>query len=201
MVRAELNDKERVVGILAQAFDTSPGINAIIKNDGKRIFRIKKLMEYAFDTSYLYGDIFLSDDKNACAILRFPERKKNWLKSIWLLLGLTFYSVGFFRIKRILGIEEVRKRIRHTTDPIAYLWFIGVDPVHQGMGVGDRLLNEIIEYSTKMHRPIYLETAIIRNVPWYKKFGFIQFHELDADCRLYFMKRELVKQEAGQILG
>lgn len=189
MVRAKLSDRDVVVNILSKSFDTSPGINAIIKNDKKRLSRIKKLMEYSFDTSFLYGDIFLSEDKNACVIIRYPDTKKKILRSIWLLLWVTFYSIGFLRIKRVLQIEEMRKKIRPDS-PISYIWFIGVEPKYQGKGLGGVLLNEVIEYSTNKGRHIYLETAILRNVPWYRKFGFTKYHEMDGDCKLHFMKRE-----------
>lgn len=49
MLRADYNDKDRVVDILVSSFDDNKSVNYIIKQDTKRTQRIKRLMEYSFD--------------------------------------------------------------------------------------------------------------------------------------------------------
>ena len=75
-----------------------------------------------------------------------------------------------------------------------YLWFIGVDPEHQNEGIGSILLDDIIEDSERKRRPIYLETSTVKNLPWYKKFGFQIYHELNLSYKLFFLKRDLSKK-------
>ena len=74
-----------------------------------------------------------------------------------------------------------------------YLWFIGVDPKYQGSGIGTDLMQSLIEDSEKQQRPIFLETSTLRNLPWYKKFGFEIYNELELSYKLYFLKRGLAK--------
>ena|ERR1035437_9531458 len=83
MIRAEYNDKNRVVDILTTSFDDNKSVNYIIKHDKKRVKRIKKLMEYSFDMCYFFGDVFLTDDKKGCALILLPDKKKTNLKSIY----------------------------------------------------------------------------------------------------------------------
>jgi len=69
MVRATSNDKELVADILIRSFVDNKSINYIIKQDEKREQRLKHLMEYSFDICNLFGDVFVSDDRKACALV------------------------------------------------------------------------------------------------------------------------------------
>src|SRR6185312_1340531 len=77
MIKATYKDKDRVVDILAKSFDDNQSVNYIVKQDKKRNQRIRKLMVYSFDICYLYGEVFLADDKSGCALILFPDKKKN----------------------------------------------------------------------------------------------------------------------------
>jgi len=51
-------------------------------------------------------------------------------------------------------------------------------------------MNEVITESVSSQRPIYLETSTLKNIPWYEKFGYTVYNELDLGCKLFFLKRE-----------
>lgn len=193
MKKAEYKDKNWVVDILTKSFDTNQSVNYIIKQDEKRITRIKALMDYSFEICYLFGDVFLSEDKKACALVTYPDKKKTILKSILLDIKLILSSVGLKNIKKTLARESLINKVQPKVLKY-YLWFIGVDPEYQNEGIGSVLLNEIIDDSEHKKRPIYLETSTLKNLPWYKKFGFQIYHELDLSYRLFFLKRELKKK-------
>ena len=55
------------------------------------------------------------------------------------------------------------------------------------VGKGSLLLEEIIAQSKAEKRPIYLETSVERNLPWYKKHGFEIFNTLDLSYNLYLL--------------
>ena len=71
-----------------------------------------------------------------------------------------------------------------------YLWFIGVDPEFQNEGIGSKLLEDIIKDGNGKKRSIFLETSTLKNLPWYKKFGFQIYNELELSYKLFFLKRE-----------
>lgn len=198
MIKANYNDKNLVIQILViqiltKSFDTNQSVNYIVKQDEKRIKRISALMDYSFEVCYLFGDVFLSNDKRACALVTYPDKKKTTLKSILLDVKLIFSAVGLKNIKKTLVRESMINKIQ-PKEPKYYLWFIGVDPEYQNEGIGSILLDEIIEDSEQKKRPIYLETSTLKNLPWYKKFGFQTYHELDLSYKLFFLKRELGKK-------
>ena len=189
MIPADYKDKNVIVDILTKSFEDNMSVNYIVRRDKIRSQRIRKLMEYSFEVCFRFGKVFLSDDKKGCALIIFPDKKKVTAKSILLDAGLIFSSIGLFNIKKAMNRESKIKKF-HPKEPIYYLWYIGVEPWEQGKGIGGNLLKEIIEDANTMGRSIYLETSTIKNIPWYKKFGFKIYNEMDFGYTLCFMKRE-----------
>ena len=188
MMRATLNDRELVAGILIRSFVDNKSVNYIIKQDEKREQRLKHLMEYSFDICNLFGDVFISDDRKACALIVIPDRKKVTVKSILLDIKMALSVTGLSNIKKAISRESAIKKI-HPAGPLYYLWFIGVEPSQQGNGIGSKLLNEIIYKGLSENRTICLETSTLKNIPWYEKHGFKIYRELDFGYKLYCMKR------------
>lgn len=192
MKKAKYDDKSLVVDILTKSFNTNQSVNYIVKQDEKRMKRIRALMDYSFEVCYMFGDVFLSNDEKACALVLYPDRKKTTLQSILLDAKLIVSCVGVKNIKRTLDRESKIKKIQ-PKEKMYYLWFIGVAPENQNAGIGTALLKEVISDSEFQERPIYLETSTLKNLPWYKNQGFRVYHELDLSYRLFFLTKELNK--------
>lgn len=187
MMRATLNDKELVADILTRSFVDNKSVNYIIKQDEKKEQRLKRLMEYSFDICNLFGDVFISDDRKACALVVIPDRKKVTLKTILLDAKMALSVTWLLNIKKAISRESAIQKI-HPDVPLYYLWFIGVEPSQQGHGTGSKLLNEIIQKGLSENRTICLETSTTKNIPWYEKHGFKIYRELDFGYKLYCMK-------------
>ncbi len=69
MIRADYKDKELIVDILTNSFNDNKSVNYIIKQDDKRLQRIRNLMDYSIEVCYEFGDVFLSNDKTGCALI------------------------------------------------------------------------------------------------------------------------------------
>ncbi len=188
MKKASYGEKNLIIDILTQSFDTNQSVNYIVNQDKKRQSRIRALMDYSFEVCNLFGDVFISDDKKACALIMYPDKKKTSLKSILLDIKLVIQCTGIKNVKRTLNREALIKKIQ-PKEPMTYLWFIGVNLEDQNKGLGSNLLQSIIQFSEHKNKPIYLETSTLRNLPWYKKFGFEVYSEQDLSYRLYFLKR------------
>ena len=188
MIRALYTDKEWVVNILINSFANNKSVNYIIKQDKRKLQRLKALMEYSFDICYRYGDIFLSDNRQGCALILIPERKQTTLQSILSDIKLAIATIGFANIRKAIKRESQIKAI-HPKESIYYLWFIGVNTDVQNKGVGSSLLKEVIAEGSAQQKTICLETSTITNVPWYEKLGFTTYKELDFGYRLFCMKR------------
>jgi ribosomal protein S18 acetylase RimI-like enzyme len=68
----------------------------------------------------------------------------------------------------------------HPHDEHAYLWFLGVAPERQGMGLGSRLLRHGLRLADDTGHPAYLEATSEDNVRLYRRHGFEVVRELRA---------------------
>ncbi len=192
MIKANPKDKTLVIDILTLSFQDNQSVNYIVKQDSKRIQRIRVLMGYSFEICSLFGGVYLSNDKKACALILFPDQKRTTLKSIFLDLKLILFCVGGGGIQKTLHRESMIKKIQ-PKEKMYYLWFIGVDKAHQHAGIGSKLLKEVVEDSNSKKLPIYLETSTLKNLPWYERFGFKIYNELKLGYTLHFLKRDAEK--------
>ncbi|MRX46962.1 GNAT family N-acetyltransferase [Pedobacter puniceum] len=190
MTKANFQDKQLVIDILSKSFDKNKSVNFIVKQDKKRSQRLKALMSYSFDMCCHYGDVYLSDDRKGCALILYPDTKQTSLKSILLDIKLIINCIGIENIPKAMRRESAIKKVQPSL-PVYYLWFVGVEPSHQDKGIGSALMAELLEDSDNKKLPIYLETSTVKNLPWYKKFGFNTYHELDLSYKLFFLKRDV----------
>lgn len=181
------NNKQHFIDLLQVAFEDNQSVNYIVKQDQKSRDRKARLMEYAYTTCERYGKIINTEDGYGCALVLFPDQKKFSLQSLFLDLKLILGVTGLSRLFKILKREQLINA-QHPHKRIYYLWFIAVDPAHQGKGLGTALLRKLIADANSMQRPFYLETSTLKNIPWYEKNGFQVFHELDIGYRLYFLR-------------
>jgi ribosomal protein S18 acetylase RimI-like enzyme len=188
MIEATYSDKNTIVDILANSFDDNKSVNYIIKQDKNRQRRIKQLMAYSFDVCNCFGRVVLSEDKKACALIVFPDEKHTTLKSILWDIKLIANCIGVKGVSKAMSREKKIKDLQ-PKEPIYYLWFIGVKPDAQHRGIGSALLRQIIQDAEQENRPLCLETSTQKNIPWYQKFGFTIYNELDIGYRLFFLKK------------
>jgi len=188
MIRATYNQKTIVVNILSKAFNENRSINYVIRPGIGRESRIRKLMEYSFETCQAFGEVWISEDEEVCALILHPDKKRTSVKTILWDFRIALSVIGLARVARVLGRESKIKAF-HPKEPFSYLWFIGVNPSYQNKGKGSQLLKEIIDQSIQSGRSIYLETSVDKNVPWYRKYGFEIFQTLDFSYTLYMMRR------------
>ena len=112
---ANYNDKALVVDILTKSFDTNESVNYIAKQDKNRIKRVSALMEYSFEECFMFGEVFLSDDEKACALVLYPDKKRTTIKSILLDMKLIFSCIGIENIKKALARESKIKQLQPKT--------------------------------------------------------------------------------------
>ena len=189
MLKANYNDKEQILDILCASFDSNLSVNYVVKQDRKRKRRIRILMNYSFEMCFKFGQIYLSDDKEACALTLFPDKKKVSLKTILLDVRLAIFCIGLKRVPKVLKRDLKIKSI-YPGKNILYLWFIGVDPHVQNQGIGTILLTALIQESKHLKHSVYLETSVPENVKFYRNQGFRVYQELDFGHRLYLIKRD-----------
>lgn len=186
MIKAGPNDKSLVVELLTQSFEANQSVNYIIRPGKNRETHLKALMAYSFDVCLLFGEVWLSPDRHACALTLLPDHKRTTPRSIWLDIQLIYNVIGFAGISKTLNREKQIKK-KQPKIPMVYLWFIGVDPLYQHKGIGSRLLQKVIAHARKKNRPVFLETSMPQNLPWYQRFHFHIYDKLELGYTLYFL--------------
>jgi ribosomal protein S18 acetylase RimI-like enzyme len=102
-------------------------------------------------------------------------------------------ATGLARVPRILALQSAIDAHHPKSPPYAYLWFLGVRPEAQGMGVGSRLLRVATRRLDEAGLPAYLETQTRRNVALYRRHGFevtAEFHARADSPPMWSMWRE-----------
>jgi len=188
MIKATSQDKSLVVRLLAESFQENKSVNYIVRQDDGKFNRIRALMDYSFEMCFQFGEVWLSEDDKACALILFPHQKRTTIRSIWLDIKLVFSAIGLSGLSKALDREGKIKAKQPKID-MAYLWFIGVDPVFHHEGIGSKLIKEIISESDAKQLPVYLETSTVKNLPWYKALGFQIYNQLELNYTLFFLKR------------
>lgn len=183
MNKGNAADRNFVIDLLSQAFDENPSVNYIVRQDDKREARIKALMGYSFDICLLFGDVWIADDRKACALVLYPDQKKT---TIWLDIKLIFQAISFGGISKTLNREAQIKK-KQLQVPMVYLWFIGVNPLYQHCSIGSKLLQQVLDEAKRINRPVFLETSVLKNITWYERFGFSVYDNLELDYTLYFL--------------
>jgi GNAT superfamily N-acetyltransferase len=189
MIKASYTDKSLILDLLTKSFEKNKSVNYVIRQNHKKFRRIYELMDYSFEQCYLFGEVYLSDDRKACALLLYPHQKTTTFKTIQLDFKLLFHTISLKNISKTLKRESKIKQIQPKINMI-YLWFIGVDPKFQHAGIGTKLLEELMAYAQQQNLPLYLETSSVQNLPWYKKHGFQLYHQLDLSYKLHFLKKD-----------
>lgn len=192
MIRAKKDDKQLIAELLIAAFNNNSSVNYIIRQDDKRNERILALIDYSFEMCIRFGEVWLSENRKACALVLFPHQKRTTLAAVWLDIKLVFNAIGIVNIGKAMKRESLIKN-KQPNKPMAYLWFIGVNPFYQHQGSGSRLLTGVLEAIEKLDLPVYLETSTLRNLPWYEKHGFAVYDSLDLGYELHFLTNDTIK--------
>lgn len=192
MRKAIRSDKERVIKIISESFNTNPHIDFIVKNDKNRPKRIAALADYAFKFGLRRNGVFLTDDGFGVAIIFEYDKVAMNLNEYWLQLLLVFKCFSVPRALMIDKLESQIKKNRASDRQFLYLWFFGVANQALGTSNGRDLMKFIFNMSHDQKLPIYLETSLRRNNVIYKRFGFEDYNKFETgkgDLTMWYMKR------------
>jgi GNAT superfamily N-acetyltransferase len=89
------------------------------------------------------------------------------------MLGLPL-GFGWAGFQRLVEYDKMQRRLheQHAKGPHWFLATIGVDPAHQGRGIGSALMAPVLARADEERIPCYLETHTTDNVRLYERHGF-----------------------------
>ncbi len=182
MFDATIIDKEVVVDILVESFKGNKSVERVSGGDAAKT---KALMEYCFIKCILSGKVYISYDKQGCALILYPNEKRNYLKLFWNDLKFIIKVVGLKNLKQVLADQSL---INQTITPQSFhVWYMAVHPSAQHKGLGTYIIKKLLKEAHIKERALILETSSEQNVEWYSKFGIKEYAKLDFGYPLYFL--------------
>lgn len=184
-----------VAAVLSRAFRDNPGLGGILRGDppDKRAHVLFGCMLGFARAALRHGtvEVVRHDGRLVAASLVLPPGAFPMPLSGQLTTATGVLRTRPGRAHRFARAEhELRKR--HLPGLHYYLWFLGVEPEHQGRGLGSELLRSLIARADAEAMPCYLETDLERNVALYRRHGFEVLGEsivAGMDARMWFMHR------------
>jgi len=85
--------------------------------------------------------------------------------------------------------KRITRLMEYSFDYCQLFGAVYLSPEAQHKGIGTTLLKTLLDKYDQQGLPVYLETSVERNLPWYKKWGFTVYEELDLGYRLYCLRR------------
>lgn len=192
MIIAKKQDRDHIVNILHSAFEPikdDNSINFIVKQDHKRSDRVKYLMEFLVDDCFDFGEIILSDQRNACILLKYPHTAKTTFAVILRHIKLAFKCVGLANVYKVLKRQAIIKKHHDVKEAYINPVIMGATSEVKGFGFGVRLIKRLKEQREHTPLPVIFETTTGDNLKMYQRFGFKLTKEVKTkDFPLYFLR-------------
>ena len=98
----------------------------------------------------------------------------HWIGAIRTGLFLLPLKMKRAEYRRIQLLDKAADRLhgQAITGPHWFLLVLGVDPTHQGQGVGGALLPPVLELADRDHLACLLDTNNEKNLAFYQRYGF-----------------------------
>jgi ribosomal protein S18 acetylase RimI-like enzyme len=172
--RAAIGDAPAVARTLARAFASDPVVDYFVRSDAKRARALDTWFDFAVRNFGLPGgETWMSEDASAIALWLPPPQDALNLSLTKEIAALpTFLSV--VSLSRVGRMQRLRAAFdaNHPKPPHWYLFFLGIDPTRQGMGLGSAILKATLAPIDARGADAYLEASSEKNVPLYQRHGF-----------------------------
>jgi len=169
-------DKLKIAGnILSKAFHHDPIFNYLIPNTNQRFKILNQYFQHVIKFGLRYGEVYTSPNLECISVWLPP---KNSFHTTWKAIKT---GALILPIKIKWKYLTLQNKIHKFSDnlhkkfvpyPHWYLSLIGVEPNHQGKGLGQQLLSTTIKRIDLERKPIYLETNKEKNLKIFERFGF-----------------------------
>jgi GNAT superfamily N-acetyltransferase len=170
-------DIEKASRCLAAAFQDYPVFTYIISDSQKRKRKLNLVCKFLLNIGFLSGQLISESNKIEVVSAWYPPGFSNIpFKNIISsgIFGL-FLNLGFQSFIKLLRVKMKKNKVRKQilkNKKYYFLDIIGVNPLSQSKGLATSLIKSRLEEIEHLQIPVYLETSEIKNVNYYKKFGF-----------------------------
>lgn len=194
MRTATQQDKKTVLNVLYHAFYTNSHTLWFLMpfTERNKDKLLRTLLNVCIAEGNLYNGVCVTNNGKGVAIWKHQKARRTSFAEVWTKL-VYLIQFGPTRVHRALMSDRYLASHYPKTEFI-YLWFIGIHPEYQGLGLSRELLQPYFDLADQRQLPIYLETGEPRNVELYQHLGFTTYHQWHltdgSNLTVYMMRRE-----------
>lgn len=191
----------QTAAMIGRAFHNDPLPIYIYPQEARRARRLPLMFAIALRYTLRYGEITTTPEGTGAACWLPPGQTSMTIPRLLRIGALAeVFRMGRSATRRMEHATNYTEKMhkRCITEPHWYLLILGIEPAHQGQGIGGRLLRAGLARADASHLPCYLETMNPENVPLYQKFGFKVVEEADipgSNVHVWSMVRPASAQE------
>jgi GNAT superfamily N-acetyltransferase len=164
---ASAPDRQTVIGVITLAFSSDPMARWTFPDPAAYLALMPEVASAFGGNSFDYGTAHLIDGGLGAAMWLPPGVAPDAER----LGAIVEAHAPKDRIADMMQVFEQMDRY-HPPEPCWYLPLIGVDPAHQGRGIGSALMRHALANCDREGVCAYLESSSPRNVPLYERHGF-----------------------------
>ncbi len=191
--KLSLNDINKGSEVLKDAFINYPAFKYLFPEMNERERKLKYVMSFFIRYGLLYGEVYApSKDIEGVAIwyksTQLNSNIQGLIKAGLLNLPFNLNLTSFVKLKK-LGDVKKSNRDKLMKSEYYLLDVIGIDPNFALKGYGYMLIESKLEQIEEQKMCCFLETSNIKNIEYYKKFGFdllseYEYNGLHSFCML-----------------
>ena len=167
VMAAGLADRDAVLDVLVRAFQADPVVRWTFPDRQTYPPSFRAFAAAFGGRAFEQGTVYSDADVRGAAMWLPPGVGPDEEA----LIPLVENDVPRHRLKSFFRLLEQMGR-HHPEEPHWYLPLIGVDPIHQGRGLGSALLRHATQRLDRAGMVAYLESTNPLNVPLYERHGF-----------------------------
>lgn len=163
------------ISVLTLAFSTDPMARWSLSDPAKYLATFSPIVKAFGGSAFEKGTAYIADGF-AGAALWLPPGTRSDEES----LARLFNENTDDEIKEDMQVIFEQMEKFHPAEPHWYLPMIGVDPAHQGGGIGSALMAEALKAVDRDGSIAYLESSNPRNISLYERHGFEVIGEIQS---------------------
>jgi len=175
IISASGSNQARAVSTIIMAFASDPIARWVFSDSHQYLTYMPQFVPVFGGRAFEHGTAYCTDDFTAA--------------SLWLPAGVHSDEEAMGEVAQRAVPEQDQEKVfgflgqmgeYHPTEPHWYLPLIGVDPTHQGNGLGSALLRHALAVSDADKLPAYLEATSPNSRRLYERHGFEAIGEIQS---------------------
>jgi GNAT superfamily N-acetyltransferase len=161
-----LSDESKIMDVIGMSFITDPLLRWMYPDLQQFVIYLPQLTKAYGGRAIDHSSAYYVDGYFGAALLLPPDVHSDD-ETFAMLLDR---SVGDQKNDALATFQQMAEF--HPNGPHWFLAVMGVDPIHQGKGIGSALIKRGLIPCDRDHLPAYLEATNPKNVPFYARHGF-----------------------------